>query len=548
MNKIILTLAIVIASFFRLYQLSSLPIELFGDEIDVGYQSWSISQTGRDYMGNFLPTYIRSFSEWRAPLVMYLTAPFVAILGPNAFAVRLPIALTGILSIYLLYLVLNKLGYSSKVSAFASLILAITPWHIHYSRASFEVVPLTFLILLGLYLYLSKMFYVSLIPFVLTFYTYSTAVVFTPLLLLGLLIIFPPNFKKINYVSILSVLLSTFLLIPVFRNILFGNAANRFQSLSILSSSKLIDSVVLSRNEPWISSPLVERLLVNKFVIIGKVFVENYLSSFSPSFLFAKGDPYFRHSSGMSGELLPVFFFLFMLGLYSISQKPNDKKNQVLIWMLVISPIAASLTMGGGDHGTRLFLMVLPLTSICGLSFDLFTNNFWSKSISLVTLVLTLFTFSLYWYNYTAHYRYQSANFWNYGYQSIFADLSKVTAKYDNVYINNTYQPSLLPFLFYTKYLPSNFHQDFITDNQNSYQQNGFVGFRFADKYYFGQVDTLENLHKLLEGNTIYLAVQGKEVPGDWDWSKEPPSWLRVVSVTYDSFHKPLFYLVEKSK
>lgn len=548
MKKVILIIILALAAFFRLYQISSLPIGLFGDEIDVGYQSWSLSKTGKDYMGNTFPTYIRSFSEWRAPLVMYLTAPFVRLLGPSTLSVRLPIALLGVASVWLLYLTLKVANYGEKSSLVSAFLLALAPWHIHYSRASFEVVPLLFLFLLGLYLYIKKEYLLSLIPFILTFYTYSTAVVFVPLSLLGLVLFYPPKVLSFKPKNIFLIILVFILIIPVFKNIIFGNASNRFQSLSILGSSKVADQVVLSRIEPWVNNQSVDRIFNNKVIAITKTFVENYLSAFSPVFLFAKGDPYFRHSSGFSGEFLPVYALFFIFGLFYLFTNVSDKKNQFLLWLLVVSPVASSLTVGGGDHATRLFVMVLPLVAICSLSVNLINKSLLSKTILSIGLLTTVVTFSIYWYNYTAHYRYQSAGFWNYGYQQAFTNLAKIEGGFSKIYINNTYQPSLLPFLFYTKFIPSEFHKKFVTDNQSSYSYGGFTGFSLADRYYFGQVSTLENFQSLLDSQTLYLAVQSKEVPGDWDWTKNPPAWAKVLDTVFDTYGKPLFYLVTGTK
>ena len=60
MIEALLALVIMVGSLFRLIDLANLPISLFGDEIDVGYHAWSLITTGRDYMGNLLPTYIQS--------------------------------------------------------------------------------------------------------------------------------------------------------------------------------------------------------------------------------------------------------------------------------------------------------------------------------------------------------------------------------------------------------------------------------------------------------------------------------------------------------
>src|SRR3972149_12034802 len=95
---VLLSLVIFLGSFLRFGFLDKVPPELFGDEVDVGYQAASLLHTGRDLYGQVMPTYIHSLSEWRAPLLMYATVPTVAALGLNEWGVRAPQALFGALA------------------------------------------------------------------------------------------------------------------------------------------------------------------------------------------------------------------------------------------------------------------------------------------------------------------------------------------------------------------------------------------------------------------------------------------------------------------
>src|SRR3989344_7150406 len=153
MGKYFLISILVIASVFRFWKLDLLP--LFGDEVDVGYQAYSLLKTGKDYMGQTLPTYIHSLSEWRAPLFIYATIPSVAIFGLNEWGVRGGAAFFGVLGVLLIYLLGKKL-WNEKIGLLSAILLAILPWHIHYSRAAFEVTLLLDLILLGTLLLLDS--------------------------------------------------------------------------------------------------------------------------------------------------------------------------------------------------------------------------------------------------------------------------------------------------------------------------------------------------------------------------------------------------------
>ena len=78
-------MCVLLSFFLRSYRLDY--VELFGDELDAGYQAYSIMTTGRDYYGNFMPTYMHSFSEWRAPGLMYSMVLFIKIFGLNEWGV-----------------------------------------------------------------------------------------------------------------------------------------------------------------------------------------------------------------------------------------------------------------------------------------------------------------------------------------------------------------------------------------------------------------------------------------------------------------------------
>ena len=81
---------IILAVFLRVWKVDKVPVSLFGDELDVGYQAYSILKTGRDYNGNFMPLHFQSMAEWRTPLYLYSCVPTVFIFGISPLGVRLP--------------------------------------------------------------------------------------------------------------------------------------------------------------------------------------------------------------------------------------------------------------------------------------------------------------------------------------------------------------------------------------------------------------------------------------------------------------------------
>src|SRR5258706_15322907 len=108
-SNIILAAILLIASFLRLSNLSSVPVSMFGDELDVGYHAYSILKTGRDYSGNFMPLHFQSLAEWRTPLYLYSAVPTVAVFGISPLGVRLPAAFFGILGVWGIYLLVKEI-------------------------------------------------------------------------------------------------------------------------------------------------------------------------------------------------------------------------------------------------------------------------------------------------------------------------------------------------------------------------------------------------------------------------------------------------------
>ena len=98
-------LIILISIFLRFYKLGVNPPSLTWDEASLGYNAYSILKTGADEYGNKFPISIRSFDDYKPPLYVYLAVPSIGIFGLNEFAVRLPSAIIGILSVIAIYFI-----------------------------------------------------------------------------------------------------------------------------------------------------------------------------------------------------------------------------------------------------------------------------------------------------------------------------------------------------------------------------------------------------------------------------------------------------------
>src|SRR3989344_4593815 len=138
-NKIILLFIILLASVLRLYKLEAVPPSLYWDEASLGYNAYSILISARDEYGTFLPlTNFAAFGDYKPPGYIYAAVPSIAIFGLSDFAIRFPSAFFGVLTVLLTYFLTKKLFESEVIAQVATLFLAISPWHLQFSRGAFE--------------------------------------------------------------------------------------------------------------------------------------------------------------------------------------------------------------------------------------------------------------------------------------------------------------------------------------------------------------------------------------------------------------------------
>lgn len=543
---IILGKIILVAIFLRLYRLDSL--ELFGDELDVGYQAYSILKTGRDYRGNFLPLYIESLSESRAPLFLYAAIPFIGIFGLNEWGVRLTAVFWGVLDIVFLYLVVKNVFKKEGLALLTAFLLSVSYWHIHYSRAGFEATLLLFLILAGTYFFLKgeeKPFYYlfSALFFGLSFYTYNTANIFVPLWGVFLL---TTNRRKIKEpkLFVLSMLVLVIVFFPLGLKILSGQASARFKMISIFSDRETIDWIINKRSSG--GNTISERIFNNKLTRVSFKFMENYLTALSPQFWFISGDPNPRHSIPGFGLLPLAFLTPLVLGMYvTLRQLPQKFEYQFWWFWLIISPLASALTKDGGNQATRLFLMLPPLIVFCAQGADFLLSRKYRKLFMGLLSLWLIFNLLSYEYELFSHYPKDQYRYWHYGYKEI--TLALKNSNCQKIYINNNHEPFLIRYLFWLKIDPLWFQKNFQGDQKREKINQFFEGFRLGNSFFgrFVGPDKIFTAKQLLqERGSCLIAFQEDEIPGNWNLEKDPCEGVKVLKLVKTPLGDPYIYLL----
>ncbi|MFC1625072.1 glycosyltransferase family 39 protein [Patescibacteria group bacterium] len=565
--KILLILICFLAAFLRLWKLDKIPVSLFGDELDVGYHAYSIFKTGKDYQGNFIPLHFHSLAEWRTPLYLYSCVPTVGIFGISAWGVRLPAAFFGIFSIYIFCLLVKEIFQKDNLALISAFLLALSPWHIQYSRAGFEVTQLILFILLGFLFFFKalknegKNLWLSTLFFAFTPWIYSSAKFFTPFLLLFLLFIWKKDIFKFKLRNIIFALVSLVIVGgPIAYSTLFSGGSQRFEYISIFSDPTTEPEVGVARQNDarvrgemgeGLTPTLVDRIIHNKFTFWGENVIKNYISSFSTNFFFVKGDLNLRHSIGI-GQFYKVEFIALILGIILFFTSKFDKKYKWLIGFWILFGAApSSITREGANHATRLILMLPPLIFL--ISYGVYGSIKKLKRVdklffSLGYLGLFLLCFIFYQHKFWIHYPWASERWWHTGYEESIKEIKKIDKDYDKVVISTANEPPWIFFAGWYEYPPDKWQKEYPIENKTFLE--GFGEVSYIDKFYFGtpQVDGLYSWGQIIDDKTLYLASE-KEVKVNLILEPDrTPGNLRLLKAIKYPSGEPAFYLFTGNK
>jgi len=364
-----------LAFFVRFWRLEEVPPGFYMDEASVGVEAWHIATEGKDSRGEPWPVVFRALEDWKHPIGIYAVALSERVLGPTRLAVRLPFAVMGTLTVLLLGLLVLELNGDPRAAVLATLVLAVTPWHVHYSRV-WEVTTLDFTAVLALWLYLrarrrkkAHAFIIAGGAFALVLYSYVASKLLVPGLLLVILVAelrersaarrlekrlqeeaakapkpivdlgldvppeVPPPVSTRNALLFLVALVVVALPMVVAQLRHWDEIQTRFRAVSVFREA----------------SPLLA---------MGRA----YAAHLDPAFLFVKGDANPRHGPpGWGLLLLATSPFVAIALLKSLARGELD--DFLLLGWLLVYPLGACLTSEGIPHATRSFLAV-PLFAI----------------------------------------------------------------------------------------------------------------------------------------------------------------------------------------
>jgi len=480
-KKIALIFIFALALFLRVYKLGSCPVGFLWDEAALGYNGYSILKTGRDEYGKFLPIIFKSFGDYKPGLYVYLAVPSIAVFGLNEFSTRLPAAIFGSLTVLLIYFLIKEAffltterdqKFSERLALAIAFLLAVSPWHINFSRGAWEVTIMIFLLMLGFYLILKFLnskklvfFLFSIVSLVFSLFAYQASKLLMPVLALAFFYFFRKYFEKIP-----SKVRGIFILLVFLSSFLF----NMFASLEGRGGRLKVMSIFSYPRSPEETQSLISQDKNNKFdwVIFHsspfyffRSVLGRYLNHFSGKFLFISGD----WSNPRNGILFQgVMYYLDLVflaaGLIYLARKNRNSLENFMIFWLFFAPVPSALTRDS-ISSIRSFSMVIPLIFIAGTgAIELFSYLNERKSIfryglKLLFVFVYLALFIRLLDLYFIHDKFYNSANRLFGYKEMINFVNSQIVDKNEVVISNKYGQPYIYFLFYSKYDPKSYQK-----------------------------------------------------------------------------------------
>lgn len=359
---------LLVAAFFRFHALATIPPSLFHDEAVNGLDALTVIRTRQ------IPIFF-SANNGREPLLIYLQAVAFALFGNREISLRLVSAYAGVITVAitggLVKDLFAKRPFRTHVSLLAMLILALSFWHIHFSRIAFRAIIMLPLITAALWFFWRgwqrgrwRDYAIAGMMLGLSLYTYIPARL-TPLILGGSLLIdaFQQRRKKeARFLPQKSLVLGTLLLF-IIAGIIFtplgihylthqDNFDERSQQVSIFTASE----------ETGQSLPVV---FVRHLWEMGRMFVD-------------RG----HHYPALNLPYRPVLEWLtlagFVLGiLLTLTRWRQAVYPFLLLWFSAL--LLPAILSNEADHPLRALGAVVPMAILIALGLNMIGEQITKK-------------------------------------------------------------------------------------------------------------------------------------------------------------------------
>lgn len=473
LTYIALSIIVILAGFLRLYKLDQIPASLNWDEVAAGYNAYTIANWGMDEYGNKFPITFRSFADDKHPVHIYLTSIVVKIFGLSDFNIRSTSAIVGALSVLAIFFLARELLKNELVGLFTSLSLAVSPYHIHFSRGLWENNFALFFLIAGVatfYVGLRKKTYLlpsSFLFFGLSFFSYHSAKIVVPVVVLVICLFNIRELFKNKVALILIVFVTLFFGILIIKD-------TRILGFARINQTKFSEEQISNAGGKY-------NLIFN-----------NYKKHFTYQYLFVSGDQGPRASVKVVGQFYKIDLILLVIGLVAlIFQKKWQALTIIILW-LSLSPIPSSVSSIDPSAIRGIFIIVpILMLSASGASglINIFRNKFLKAGVAIVIIFFLGKEVVNYLKYYSKVYPVKEAIEWQYGMKEI-VEYTKDNGNFQKMYVDNIRQQPYIYFLYYQKVPLPELLKTVKYDKSNSKSFNTVLSF---DRYQFGSWNIIDS-------------------------------------------------------
>ncbi len=499
LSTIIFTIILCIGIYLRLDRLTQIPPSLSHDETAIAYNAYSILKTGKDEYGTPYPLLFRSFDDYKLPGMVYATVPMVSLFGLSELAARLPSATFGILSIVVIFgIAIGLLGKRRWIkfhnteldgALLPTLMLAISPWHINFSRQLFESNGAVFWCMMGIYFLLRSLKkYKNIvwagICFVISLYFYYSVRLVIPFI--GILYL-ATQWKQVSAhwkFTLFSGIICISLFLPMGKEMLSKGGMERISIVSVANDPNYLQRRDQYVQKLGVTPSLISKIIYNRRVALFQTIIENYSKNISYRNLFVTG-------TGTYGTLYPFEIILLPLGFISLFFISRFSAYLILVW-LITSFLPGAFSVN--QPNTLRTLIAAPVFSILsGLGLWLLlekSKKYTFGTIAILGLFCMCINFSFPRFYRAYFYENPSKNALAFGdgYKQMVAYVQSNEHLYDTIVISGYYWRPYIFMLYWGNIDPT------------SYQQHGNRE-RYG-KYIFTSAPWDSNGIKLIDKNT----------------------------------------------
>ena len=433
-GEVFLFFIFMIGSFVRLFAIGRFPNALNVDEASSGYDAFSLMKWGVDRAGNPYPVYLYAWGSGQSVLYSYLMIPVIAVTGLTEYGIRLPMAITGAISLYVFYYLIKNIFDNKKYGIIATAFFAICPWHIMKSRWGMEcnifpdlILLASLLLVLGLKKEKTGLQVLAFVVLAISSYSYGTSYLFLPVFVLGTLgyLIYKKELtiKK----SIIYLLVMFVLCIPIIVYIFINT---------------------FGLEQITIGKVTIPKLLVNRYDEVSTVFsgniFENCVNNLLETLriLILQNDKLEWNAIPQYGLFYLISIVFFIIGLRACVKKYKENIfNQIMnIWMIAAIVLCAFCVA----NINRINIIMIPCVYYIVVGLFEFLTKYKQLTVCIAVIYMVLFIEFMYSYvnkDYNKYYTFTS------GVEDV-VDYCK-SLDVDNIYCKYSFKEPFMYFMFY---------------------------------------------------------------------------------------------------